>query len=108
MVANDTGGADHPGIRGYPSRTAAHADPDQLRGARQRAALGAPARSAGLPGWACSPASRPGWARDIPRARKRAFGSVYQDITNLPEEIARAWLEPLGGHRRNRPVSSSA
>ena len=36
-------------------------------------------------------------ARDIPRARKRAFGSVYQDIANLPEDIARAWLEPLAG-----------
>ena len=36
-------------------------------------------------------------ARDIPRARKRLFGSVYQDITSLPEDIARAWLEPLAG-----------
>jgi pimeloyl-ACP methyl ester carboxylesterase len=35
--------------------------------------------------------------RDIPRARKRAFGSVYQDIASLPEDIARAWLEPLAG-----------
>ncbi len=26
-----------------------------------------------------------------------AFGSVYQDIANLPEDIARAWLEPLAG-----------
>jgi pimeloyl-ACP methyl ester carboxylesterase len=33
--------------------------------------------------------------RDIPRARKRAFGRVYQDIANLPEDIARAWLEPM-------------
>jgi pimeloyl-ACP methyl ester carboxylesterase len=39
----------------------------------------------------------PRLARDIPRARKRAFGSVYQDIANLPEDVARAWLEPLGG-----------
>ena len=36
-------------------------------------------------------------ARDIPRARKRLFGSVYQDIASLPEDIARAWLEPLAG-----------
>jgi pimeloyl-ACP methyl ester carboxylesterase len=36
-------------------------------------------------------------ARDIPRARKRLFGSVYQDIASLPEDIARAWLEPLVG-----------
>jgi pimeloyl-ACP methyl ester carboxylesterase len=35
--------------------------------------------------------------RDIPRARKRAFGTVYQDIANLPEDVARAWLEPLAG-----------
>jgi pimeloyl-ACP methyl ester carboxylesterase len=34
-------------------------------------------------------------ARDIPRARKRLYGSVYQDIASLPEDIARAWLEPL-------------
>jgi pimeloyl-ACP methyl ester carboxylesterase len=39
----------------------------------------------------------PRLVRDIPRARQRAFGSVYQDITNLPEEVARAWLEPLAG-----------
>ncbi len=39
----------------------------------------------------------PRLVRDIPRARQRAFGRVYQDITNLPEEIARAWLEPLAG-----------
>src|SRR5215813_8499084 len=38
----------------------------------------------------------PRMARDIPRARKRVFGGVYQDVANLPEDIARAWLEPLG------------
>jgi pimeloyl-ACP methyl ester carboxylesterase len=32
-------------------------------------------------------------ARDIRRGRKRMFGSLYQDVTNLPEDIARAWLE---------------
>ena len=37
----------------------------------------------------------PRMVRDIPRARKRAFGGVYQDIANLSEDIARAWLEPL-------------
>jgi pimeloyl-ACP methyl ester carboxylesterase len=37
----------------------------------------------------------PRMVRDIPRARKRAFGPVYQDIANLPEDIARAWLEPM-------------
>jgi pimeloyl-ACP methyl ester carboxylesterase len=39
----------------------------------------------------------PRMLRDIRRARKRAFGGVYQDIASLPEDIARAWLEPLGG-----------
>ena len=37
----------------------------------------------------------PRMVRDIPRARKRAFGGVYQDVTNLPEDIARVWLEPM-------------
>ena len=37
----------------------------------------------------------PRMTRDIRRARKRAFGSVYQDIANLPEDIARVWLEPM-------------
>jgi len=37
----------------------------------------------------------PRMVRDITRARKRAFGSVYQDIANLPEDIARVWLEPM-------------
>ena len=37
----------------------------------------------------------PRMVRDIPRARKRAFGGVYQDVANLPEDIARVWLEPM-------------
>ena len=32
-------------------------------------------------------------AHDIPRTRKRMYGRVYQDIANLPEDIARVWLE---------------
>jgi pimeloyl-ACP methyl ester carboxylesterase len=35
----------------------------------------------------------PRMARDIPRARKRVFRLVYQDVAHLPEEIARVWLE---------------
>lgn len=31
-------------------------------------------------------------ARDIPKARKRVYGMGYQDISKLPEEIARVWL----------------
>jgi pimeloyl-ACP methyl ester carboxylesterase len=37
----------------------------------------------------------PRQARDIARARKRVYGSGYQDVANLPEEIAHAWLQPL-------------
>jgi pimeloyl-ACP methyl ester carboxylesterase len=37
----------------------------------------------------------PRMTRDSNRARKRVFGGVYQDVTNLPEDIARAWLEPM-------------
>ena len=39
----------------------------------------------------------PRLARDIPRARKRIFGLSYQDITRLPEDIVRAWVEPQLG-----------
>jgi len=35
--------------------------------------------------------------RDISRGRKRMYGTGYQDIDNLPVDIARAWLEPLFG-----------
>jgi pimeloyl-ACP methyl ester carboxylesterase len=28
-----------------------------------------------------------------PRTRKRVYGRTYQDIANLPEDIARVWLE---------------
>jgi len=37
----------------------------------------------------------PRMVRDIPRARKRAFGPVYQDVAKLPEDIARVWLQPM-------------
>ena len=37
----------------------------------------------------------PRMVRDTSRARKRAFGGVYQDIANLPEDIARVWLAPM-------------
>jgi pimeloyl-ACP methyl ester carboxylesterase len=32
-----------------------------------------------------------------PRGRKRFYGLGYQDVANLPEDVARAWLEPLFG-----------
>ena len=37
----------------------------------------------------------PRLARDNSRTRKRFSGAGYQDVTNLPEDIARAWLEPI-------------
>jgi pimeloyl-ACP methyl ester carboxylesterase len=39
----------------------------------------------------------PRLARDVRRARKRFYGMGYQDVSGLPEEIVRAWLEPLLG-----------
>jgi pimeloyl-ACP methyl ester carboxylesterase len=39
----------------------------------------------------------PRLVRDIPRGRKRFYGSGYQDVANLPEDIVRAWLDPLFG-----------
>jgi pimeloyl-ACP methyl ester carboxylesterase len=39
----------------------------------------------------------PRFLRDIPRARKRMYGLGYQDVSTLPEEVVRAWLEPLFG-----------
>ena len=35
--------------------------------------------------------------RDLPRARKRMYGSGYQDVGNLPEDIVRGWLQPVLG-----------
>ena len=35
--------------------------------------------------------------RDLPRARRRVYGSGYQDVSRLPLEVVRAWLEPLLG-----------
>ncbi len=35
--------------------------------------------------------------RDISKGRKRMYGTGYQEIANLPVDIARAWLEPLFG-----------
>jgi pimeloyl-ACP methyl ester carboxylesterase len=38
-------------------------------------------------------------ARDPGRARKPMFGAGYEDLTRLPEEVVRAWVEPLLGTR---------
>ncbi len=37
----------------------------------------------------------PRLVRDIPRGKKRVYGSGYQDVTKLPDDIARVWLEPM-------------
>lgn len=34
---------------------------------------------------------------DLPRARGRMYGSGYQDVERVPDELVRAWLEPLIG-----------
>ena len=39
----------------------------------------------------------PRLTRDVRRARRRVYGLGYQDVSNLPEDIVRAWLEPLLG-----------
>ncbi len=35
--------------------------------------------------------------RDIPLARKRFYGGGYQDVSQLPEDVVRAWIEPVLG-----------
>jgi pimeloyl-ACP methyl ester carboxylesterase len=36
-------------------------------------------------------------ARNIPLMRKRFYGGGYQDVSKLPEEVVRAWIEPVQG-----------
>ena len=36
---------------------------------------------------------------DLPRARKRMYGSGYQDVGLVSDELVRAWLDPLIGTR---------
>jgi pimeloyl-ACP methyl ester carboxylesterase len=35
--------------------------------------------------------------RNIPMARKRFYGGGYQDVGQLPEDVVRAWIEPVLG-----------
>jgi pimeloyl-ACP methyl ester carboxylesterase len=96
LVANDTGGAvSQVFAAGHPERLhtltltncEAHDNvpPKALLPAVLLARMGLYARIA------------PRLARDIPRARKRIFGLSYQDVTRLPEDIVRAWVEPQIG-----------
>ena len=97
MVANDTGGAvTQVFAAGHPERLhtltltncEAHDNvpPKALLPAVLLARLGLHARLAPRL-----------MAHDNPRTRKRMYGRVYQDITNLPEDIARVWLEAQTG-----------
>ena len=52
------------------------------------------------------PHRAPAGARQ-PATGKRVFGLTYQDITNLPEDIARVWLEAQTAPRK-QPASPSA
>ena len=97
LVANDTGGAiaqvfaaGNPGLLNTLTLTNCEAHnnvpPKALLPGFLLARMGLFARLA------------PPMVRDVPRARKRVFGSGYQDVAaSLPEELVRAWLEPVLG-----------
>jgi pimeloyl-ACP methyl ester carboxylesterase len=97
MVANDTGGAiTQVFAAGHPERLhtltltncEAHDNvpPKALLPAVLLARMGLLARLA--------PRLMP---HDNPRTAKRMYGRTYQDITKLPEDIARVWLEAQSG-----------
>jgi pimeloyl-ACP methyl ester carboxylesterase len=97
LVANDTGGAiAQVFAAGHPERlhtltltnceTHDNMPPPALRAATLLA-------RSGLPIWRFAPRL----ARDIARSRKRFYGKAYQDLASLPEDVARAWLEPVFG-----------
>ena len=92
LVANDTGGAisqvfatGHPDLLHTLTLTNCEAHknlpPKVLLPALVLARLGLAARIS------------PRLLRDIRRGRKRFYGLGYQDIENLPEDLARFWLE---------------
>jgi pimeloyl-ACP methyl ester carboxylesterase len=97
LVANDTGGAvAQVFAAGHAGRlhTLTLTNCEAHRNLPPKALLPAVllART-GLPLWRLAPRL----ARDIPRGRKRFYGSGYQDVASLPDDIARAWLEALFG-----------
>ena len=111
MVANDTGGAiTQVFAAGHPERLhtltltncEAHDNvpPKALLPAVLLARMGLLARLA--------PRLMP---HDNPRTAKRMYGRTYQDITKLPEDIARVWLEAQTGtaeaaHQSQRLLTS--
>jgi pimeloyl-ACP methyl ester carboxylesterase len=97
LVANDTGGAvAQVFAAGNPERvhtmTLTNCEAHSNMPPRALLPMVLLARS-GLPVWRLGPRL----VRDIPRGRKRFYGDGYQDIARLPDDIARAWLEPLFG-----------
>jgi pimeloyl-ACP methyl ester carboxylesterase len=109
LVANDTGGAisqvfaaSHPELLHTLTLTNCEAHnnmpPKALLPAVLLARMGLAARIL------------PRLVRDTRRGRKLVYGTGYEDITNLPEDIARAWLEPLATPdvaRQNQRIMTS-
>ena len=106
LVANDTGGAiSQVFATGHPEllhtltltncETHKNMPPKVLLPAAWLAHLGLAARIS------------PRLLRDIRRGRKRFYGLGYQDIENLPEDLARFWLETQFA-TRNWPARTSA
>lgn len=96
LVANDTGGAisqvfaaGHPGLLHTLTLTNCEAHDNLPPWPLLPAVL--LARS-GLPIWRLAPRMYGG-----PRGRRRFFRGGYQDVASLPDDIARAFLEPLLG-----------
>jgi len=97
LVANDTGGAiSQVFAAGHPERlhTLTLTNCEAHNNVPPKALLPVVllART-GLPLWRLGPRL----ARDIPRGRKRFLGGGYQNVDTVPEDVARAWLEPLFG-----------
>jgi pimeloyl-ACP methyl ester carboxylesterase len=98
LVANDTGGAiSQVFAAGHPERlhtltltnceTEGNLPPRALLPAILLARTGLLARIG------------PRAARDLGRARRHMFGGGYQDVSGLPDDLVRAWLEPVLGSR---------
>lgn len=47
-----------------------------------------------------APLSGPRLLRNLPRTRKLMFGIGYQDVSKLPLEVVRAYMEPLNGTKQ--------
>lgn len=97
LVANDTGGAiAQVFAAGHPERlhtlTLTNCEAHDNLPPKALLPVVLLART-GLPLWRLT--SR--LPRDVSRGKQRFYGSGYQDLANLPDDVARAWLEPLFG-----------